>query len=160
MISGFLFFRLRMQMLLRRGGKWSFPYWVLAGLCDFSCIFAFCSLFLYLLFLVVVFFSDCLSFYSFDFLSLEMILPILGGGWIMRLLNLIFTKLPPDPGCWRVGNWQILPDGSFCRCRNLILSIPTRISPHRPEDMEIHNSGLKLHGFGVLMQYLSLATRW
>ena len=45
MISGFLFFRLRMQMLFRRGGKWSFPYWVLAGLCDFSCIFAFCSFF-------------------------------------------------------------------------------------------------------------------
>ena len=42
------------------------------------------------------FLSACLSFYSFVFLSLEMILPILGGGWIMRLLNLIFTKLPPE----------------------------------------------------------------
>ena len=141
----------------------------------------------------------------------EVILPILGAGWIMRfqlhfclLLSVslssflvvisfvwlsfilffwlyVFRSDPPhigwwldyaivefdfhkiasrDPDCWRVGNWQILPDGSFCRCRNLILSIPTRISPHRPEDMEIHNSGLKLHGFGVLMQYLSLATRW
>ena len=160
MISGFLFFCLRMQMLLRRGGKWSFPYWWLAGLLS---LIYFCLYFVLLflsLFWSSSFLSACLSFYSFVFLSLEMILPILGGGWIMRLLNLIFTKLPPDPGCWCVGNWQILPDGSFCRCRNLILSIPTRISPHRPEDMEIHNSGLKLHGFGVLMQYLSLATGW
>ena len=54
-----------------------------------------------------------------------------------------------DPG--RVGNWQIRPlmeVGS-----QIWLSIqPQRISPHRPKNMEIYNSKLKLHGF--LMQYL------
>ena len=155
MISGFLFFRLRMQMLLRRGGKWSFPYWVLAGLCDFSCIFAFCSLFGRYLFF-------WLSFILFFWLFVFGNDPPHIGWWLdYAIVEFDFHKIASrDPGCWCVGNWQILPDGSFCRCRNLILSIPTRISPHRPEDMEIHNSGLKLHGFGVLMQYLSLATGW
>ena len=51
MISGFLFFRLRMQMLLGRGGKWSSPYWGLAGL--FSLIFVFLSFY----FLVFIFFG-------------------------------------------------------------------------------------------------------
>ena len=155
MISGFLFFRLRMQMLFRRGGKWSFPYWVLAGLCDFSCIFAFCSFFGRYLFF-------WLSFILFFWLFVFGNDPPHIGWWLdYAIVEFDFHKIASrDPDCWRVGNWQILPDGSFCRCRNLILSIPTRISPHRPEDMEIHNSGLKLHGFGVLMQYLSLATRW
>ena len=118
----------------------------------------FCLLFLCTF--LVVFLFGCLSFVLFFCLFVCGSDPPHVGWWLnYAIVEFDFTKLPPDPGCWRVGNWQILPDGSFCRCRNLILSIPTRISPHRPEDMEIHNSGLKLHGFGVLMQYLSLATR-
>ena len=120
----------------------------------------------FLSFFLFIFWSSsflvCFSFVLFFCLFVVGSDPTHIGWWLdYAIVEFDFHKIASrDPGCWRVGNWQILPDGSFCRCRNLILSIPTRISPHRPEDMEIHNSGLKLHGFGVLMQYLSLATRW
>ena len=82
MISGFLFFRLRMQMLLGRGGKWSSPYWCLAGLLSliYFCLY-FVLLFLSHFWFLVVLFFVCLSF-------------------VLLFCLFVFGNDPPHIGWW------------------------------------------------------------